>query len=299
MSILYISVITLLDSRFINVLSFQISMGPATHACGICEKSFAHKSSLSRHQRTIHGSITSRCQYCGATFNRKDSYLRHVRSHHSQQPQSDLQQNSKEQDSQSNQQENDTQLNEQSKIQLGAGIPAPPTDETQSNESGEGNDPIEKENDIQEDDCITTEEAIEGNLKKVSIEARDKTKYDPMTFLKVKEEQIRKILKEELRKRRMFKFYITIQVRFTKNKGDQVEITQPYFHGKCHILLKTEDKEGAIRESFKKIINSFIEYQREGSNWTLDKVLGVNIHTATYRPMKGSSFLPLPAKTGK
>ena len=53
--------------------------------------------------------------------------------------------------------------------------------------------------------------------------------YDPMTFLKVKEKQIRKILKEELKKRRMFKFYITLQVRFTKNKGDQVEITEPYF----------------------------------------------------------------------
>ena len=54
--------------------------------------------------------------------------------------------------------------------------------------------------------------------------------------------------------------------------------------------------EEAIRESFMKIINSFIEYQREESNWTLDKVIGVNIHVATYRPMKGSSFLPLPAK---
>ena len=269
-------------------------MGPVTHVCGICEKSFVHKSNLNRHQRTIHGSITSRCQYCGASFNRRDSYLRHVRSHHRHQPQSDLQQNSKEQDSQSDQQENNR--NEEFNIQVGAGIPAAPSTETQNNESEEGNNPIEKENDIQEDDCITSEEAIEGNLKKITIEARDKTKYDPMTFLKVKEEQIRKILKEELKKRRMLKFYITIQVRFTKNKGDQVEITQPYFHGKCHILLKTEDMEGAIRESFKKIINSFIEYQREGSNWTLDKVLGVNIHTATYRPMKGSSFLPLPAK---
>ena len=38
-----------------------------------------------------------------------------------------------------------------------------------------------------------------------------------------------------------------------------------------------------------KIINSFIEYKREGSNRILDKVIGVNIHMASYRAMKGSS----------
>ena len=130
--------------------------------------------------------------------------------------------------------------NRESKIQVCAGVPAPPSNEIQKNNEEKDTpiDQTEKENDIQnqEDDCITSEEAIERNLKKVSIEAKDKTKYDPMTFLKVKEEKIRQILKDEIRKRQRIKFYITLQVRFTKNKGDQVEITEPYFHGKCHAL---------------------------------------------------------------
>ena len=128
---------------------------------------------------------------------------------------------------------------------MGAGVPAPPYNEIQKNneEKDKPSDHTEREDDIQnqEDECITSEETIEGNLKKVSIEARDKTKYDPMAFLKVKEEKIRQILKDKIRKRQRIKFYITLQVRFTKNKGDQVETTEPYFHGKCHALLKVED----------------------------------------------------------
>lgn len=46
------------------------------------------------------------------------------------------------------------------------------------------------------------------------MEATDKSKYEPMTFLKVKEEAFRPILKEQI-KRKKIKFYLTLLVRFT------------------------------------------------------------------------------------
>ncbi|XP_033729639.1 uncharacterized protein LOC117318793 [Pecten maximus] len=51
-----------------------------------------------------------------------------------------------------------------------------------------------------------------------------------------------------------------------------------------------------MKESIRKMQNSFIEYQRQGSNWTLDKVIQIQIHFARYRPLKGSSYIPLPIK---
>lgn len=75
-----------------------------------------------------------------------------------------------------------------------------------------------------------------------------------------------------------------------------MEIAEPHFHGRCHIMRNNEDIEPALRESIMKMLNSFIEYQREGSNWVLDKVLGVAIHIVQYNPIKGSSYLSLPAK---
>jgi hypothetical protein len=41
------------------------------------------------------------------------------------------------------------------------------------------------------------EEAIDGNLKKISISSTDRTKYDPMSFLKGKEENFERRIKEK------------------------------------------------------------------------------------------------------
>jgi hypothetical protein len=62
------------------------------------------------------------------------------------------------------------------------------------------------------ENCINEEEAIEGNLMKITIPANDQTKYDPMTFLKAREEKITSILRDALKKRSRIKFYLTLQV---------------------------------------------------------------------------------------
>lgn len=60
-----------------------------------------------------------------------------------------------------------------------------------------------------------------------------------------------------------------MQVRLKKEKTDQAEMVEPYFHGRCHIALKVEDLEQSIKDSNKKVMTSFLEYQRHVSNWTL------------------------------
>lgn len=65
------------------------------------------------------------------------------------------------------------------------------------------------------EDCITSEEGIHGNLKKISISADDQTKYDPLKFLKSREQKVRSVLQSERTKRKRMKFYLTLQVRFT------------------------------------------------------------------------------------
>lgn len=120
-----------------------------------------------------------------------------------------------------------------------------------------------------------------------------------MTFLKSKEDEVSSVLRHERTKRKRIKFYLALQVRFTKIRVDQVEVAEPHFNGRCYIVLKHEDVEHAPRESITKMINSFTEYQREESNWGLDKALVVSIHIVQYNAMKGSSYLPLPATLAK
>ena len=37
-------------------------------------------------------------------------------------------------------------------------------------------------------------------------------------------------------------------------------------------------------------------YQKEGSGWSLDQVLHLDLNIAQYKPLKGSSYIPLPKK---
>ena len=83
--------------------------------------------------------------------------IRNLHTHPAQQ------QNNLEQFSQSCQQDNNRYS--ESKIQVCVRVPAPPSNETQMNKEENDTPKTEMEKDIQnkEDNCITSEEAIEGN----------------------------------------------------------------------------------------------------------------------------------------
>ena len=42
------------------------------------------------------------------------------------------------------------------------------------------------------------------------------------------------------------------------------------------------------------ILNKSATYQKNGSGWYFKEVLSLEIHTVDYKPMKGSSYIPLP-----
>ena len=146
---------------------------------------------------------------CGVSFSRKDNYMRHIKNHPSFH----------------------TRKENSIASHYNANTPL-------IMQEGKGTNQKEESKDVTTNDCLTEEEVIEGNLKKITILAEDQTKHDPMAFLKSKEDTIKSTLREALKKRLRIKFYLTLQFRFNKIKGDQVQTTAPFFHGKCHIVLK-------------------------------------------------------------
>jgi hypothetical protein len=61
---------------------------------------------------------------------------------------------------------------------------------------------------------------------------------------------------------------MSLKLKMSRRKGDDMETAEPHFRGKCQTALKMEDIEKGMNESIKKMYNSFIAYQRQGSNWT-------------------------------
>lgn len=84
-----------------------------------------------------------------------------------------------------------------------------------SNQTGGGQTAYET------NDCITEEEAINGNLKVYNLPALDKTKFDPLQFLHSKYDKIKNILRAVLLKRKTVKWYLTMEARFIKEKKNR------------------------------------------------------------------------------
>ncbi|XP_068711268.1 uncharacterized protein [Montipora foliosa] len=51
-----------------------------------------------------------------------------------------------------------------------------------------------------------------------------------------------------------------------------------------------------LGEANQKILSAFSTYQKEGSGWTLSEILHLDLNVAQNKPLKGSSYLPLPKK---
>ena len=97
------------------------------------------------------------------------------------------------------------------------------------------------------------------------------------------------------------KWYIlmhTIYSRVIKNDKDElVETTQPvYQSSKTYTTLDSSEITDVIPELFQFIYTKFQEFEREGSGWSLDPIVSVEVHTAVYDPLAGRSYIPTPKK---
>ena len=67
-----------------------------------------------------------------------------------------------------------------------------------------------------------------------------------------------------------------------------------YFHSEIHINLEATDVKETLSKMIYKILNGIATYQLNGSGWYFKEVLKLKIHTVDYKPMRGSSHIPLP-----
>ena len=65
-----------------------------------------------------------------------------------------------------------------------------------------------------------------------------------------------------------------------------------YFKSKTYTLLSKEDlTDHDVNESFQSQFASFDEYIARDSGWTLSQVIRMEVHTAQYRPIGGSTSI--------
>ena len=67
-----------------------------------------------------------------------------------------------------------------------------------------------------------------------------------------------------------------------------------YFQSETHINLEKTDAKVILSRMLREIMEKLVIYQKNGSGWYFKEVISFEIHIVDYKPIKGSSYIPLP-----
>ena len=232
-----------------------------------CSKSFRRKDDLKRHQKQHQGIITHTCKNCRKGFYRRDKLVEH--QVHCQGNQLKRKRD-----------EDDTSPTSK-KARVGV-------------QTGEG----KQENQIEEtDNPFSSTTAFEGSLKKIELKPRKDQKQDMSRFLRGKTKPILNHLAKELVEKKDIKWSICVKARFFKPKhGGEDVITEAHFRSICMRTTDQHELQNQLEEAKQQVTQAMVLFQNEGSGWVLDGILHLDLSTAQYTPVKGSSYIPLPSR---
>ena len=120
---------------------------------------------------------------------------------------------------------------------------------------------------------------------------------DPRAFLEEVELQIRKKLEEELKALNGgLKFQLALKVDLEKANPDRSEeYTDPVLRHKQEAILQKDDIKAALHQAFPRVQETLEKWTRRGSGWVVDQVHTLWLDIARYQPLRGGSYIDLPA----
>ena len=66
-----------------------------------------------------------------------------------------------------------------------------------------------------------------------------------------------------------------------------------YFNTETHINLESTDVKVILSQMIREILEKLGIFQMNGSGWSFKEVSSLEIHIVNYKPIKGSSYIPL------
>ena len=118
----------------------------------------------------------------------------------------------------------------------------------------------------------------------------------PIEFFKKHYNLLKTFLKDH--KNILFSFVLVCMMEqpvVTRNQGIvEIKEAKAFFNSETRLNIASSDEEELIKKCIKEIMKKFEAFQRNSSGWHFKEVLKLEIYTADFHPMKGSTYLPLP-----
>ena len=119
---------------------------------------------------------------------------------------------------------------------------------------------------------------------------------DPKAFLKGVRPKIRDKLEEEIQALNGVKFQLALKVSLRKDGPDGAEeLMEPVLRHKQEALLQPSEIGGALDAAEARLLETLEKWTQRGSGWVVDRVVTLWIDIARYQPLRGGSYIDLPA----
>lgn len=139
-------------------------------------------------------------------------------------------------------------------------------------------------------------QALRGYLLKQRITATSAS-ADPEEFLQRSKNTIYDIFSKTVDSVKNFKYQIRLRVDFVKTVStNDVETNnaEAYFTHHQSLILAKNDIARSVSDSVQEILQNIELFESGGSGWVVSNVAYADIHIARYRPLRGSTYMPLP-----
>ena len=136
------------------------------------------------------------------------------------------------------------------------------------------------------------EKALRGFTRSYEISLINR--QDPLIQLQNTRLLIKNNLLKVLKEMKGLKFNEVLKITFEKQKGNELIEEKPYFNTKKLTLTNEVEITNFLETTQQEIVNKIDRWISKGSAWIIKSVDGHFINVAKYRPLKGSTYIPLP-----
>ena len=118
--------------------------------------------------------------------------------------------------------------------------------------------------------------------------------YEPKRFFQKTRNLLIKILEENKNTKTKMIFICQMQ-RTDLKTGETIEVDAD-FHSEIEINIAETDEKKLLDKMIARIEEVLANFQQSGSNWVFQRIIRLEIHFANWKPIRGATFIPLPAK---
>ncbi|XP_078353490.1 uncharacterized protein LOC144638167 [Oculina patagonica] len=139
---------------------------------------------------------------------------------------------------------------------------------------------------------------------KMTIPEGGQISKDLFVFQKKTKEKFVDLVKNEIKDLKSVKVTFEVKIKFTKENfetGVTQEMDHYFKEKKPHVF--NEHNKQQIKQEFDRFIEiakgEIEAWSERGSGWVLERIIAAYVNVARYQPLRGETFLPLPANLAK